>query len=725
VLWRQPERAAAAEMALARVSGIRSTMANPLTGCVLVYYDPPLTSTEVERPILEVLASLPVRTGTRQAVRDQATLKSPDQVAEHGKRTTTGQDQDHGSENLDGQVRNLLIGGAVLVGLLAVNVLPGLGSLAAHPLMLGLTSVATLVSGYSFFRGAWHSLTGQGSLTTDALVGSATLASLALGESGTALVVIWLLNLGEYLEQRMLRHARRAIRALLEEEKKEVWLILGESEISQPLAVVRKGDIIAAHAGERLLVDGEILWGSGTFNEAPITGESMPVIRSLGENVYAGTLLLAGELKIRVVRVGAQTAIGRLIERVEEAEELRAPIHTTGERFSGLLVPASFALAGGVFALTGDAYRALTMLLVACPCAAGLATPTAVSAAIGNGARRGILIKGGVQLEALAQVDTIAFDKTGTLTVGVPGVERIIALDDNYSAEQVLSLAASGELHSQHPLALAVSDHARTSEAVIPPHETCEIHVGRGVHADWAGNCVLVGSQQLLGQFNVEVPTGARELYYRYSATGETVMYVTHQSRLIGLMGVRDTIRPEAAAALAQLRAGGVGRLLMFTGDSEESARSVAQLIGLSEWYARLLPEEKYDLIRRLKANGQRVAVVGDGINDAPALALADVGIAMGTVGSDVAIEAADIALAGDNISQMASTVAVSRQTLRIIRQNYAIAVGVNLGGIAASALGAINPFVAAALHNLSSLLVVVNSGRLLTHNSDASSKVA
>jgi cation-transporting P-type ATPase C len=426
-----------------------------------------------------------------------------------------------------------------------------------------------------------------------------------------------------------------------------------------------------------------------------------------------------------VVEVGAETAIGRLIQRVEEAEELRAPIHTTGEQFSGLLVPVSFALAGGVLAISGDTYRALTMLLVACPCAAGLATPTAVSAAIANGARRGILIKGGAQLEALAQVDTIAFDKTGTLTVGVPGVERIVALDDDYSAEQVLSLAASGELHSQHPLALAVSDHARTSEVIIPSHETCEIHIGRGVHADWAGNCVLVGSQQLLGQFNVDIPARAQELYSRYSATGETVMYVTHQSRVIGLIGVRDTIRPEAAAALAQLRSGGVRQLLMFTGDSEQSAKSVAQLVGLSEWYARLLPEEKYDLIRRLEANGRRVAVVGDGINDAPALALADVGIAMGTVGSDVAVEAADIALAGDHISQVVSTVALSRQTLRIIRQNYAIAVGVNLGGIAVSALGAINPFVAAALHNLSTLLVVVNSGRLLTYDPDASSKAA
>jgi cation-transporting P-type ATPase C len=518
----------------------------------------------------------------------------------------------------------------------------------------------------------------------------------------------------------MLQRARRAIRALLEVENKEVWIVVDGTEVRQPVSAVRTEDIIAAHAGERLLVDGEVIAGSGTLNEAPITGESMPVIRNVGDTIYAGTLLLAGELKIRVIHVGADTAIGRLIQRVEEAEELRAPIHTTGEQFSALLVPTSFVLAGGVFAITGEAYRALTMLLVACPCAAGLATPTAVSAAIGNGARRGILIKGGTHLEALAQVDSIAFDKTGTLTQGLPAVERIIPFDEEYSAEQLLSLAATGELHSQHPLALAVSDQARASELVIPSHETCEIHIGRGVHADWEGNCVLVGSQQLLAQFDVTVPGQAQDLYSQHSMTGETVMYVTHQSKLVGLIGVRDKIRPEAASTLADLRSGGVEHLLMFTGDSDESAKSVAQKVGLTEWYARLLPEQKYELIRTLRAKGRRVAVVGDGINDAPALAFADVGIAMGTVGSDVAIEAADIALAADNIQHVATTVALSRQALRIIRQNYAIAVGVNAGGILVSALGAINPFIAAALHNLSTLLVVLNSTRLLGYDPDA-----
>ena len=404
--------------------------------------------------------------------------------------------------------------------------------------------------------------------------------------------------------------------------------------------------------------------------------------------------------------------------------ELRAPIHTIGEQFSRLLVPASFLLAGGAFAVTGDAHRALTMLLVACPCAAGLATPTAVSAAIGNAARRGILIKGGTHLEAAARLDTIVLDKTGTLTLGTPGVRRVISLSEDYAPDQVLILAASGELHSPHPLALAVVNHARDREMEIDPHEECEILVGRGMHADWEGNCVLIGSRQLLEDFAVPVSEEANERYLEYTASGETMMYVAHQTQLIGLIGVQDKIRPAVAAALEELRSTGVHRLLMLTGDNAESAASVAAAVGLTEWRAGLLPEQKYDCIRALRADGHWVAMVGDGINDAPALALADVGIAMGTAGSDVAIEAADIALAANDIRHVATTVRLSRQALRIIRQNYTIAVGVNGGGILVGALGAINPFIAAVLHNLSTLLVVFNSARLIGYDPESRERV-
>ncbi|MEW6297596.1 MAG: heavy metal translocating P-type ATPase [Thermodesulfobacteriota bacterium] len=722
-LQARPRRAAAVAMALEQQPGIDLAEANPRTGRLLVYYDKTLAWDRLAELVHEALSAPALSPGAyqdwlrqrAQGRHTRARRSSAQDTSHHPHTPDHG--HEHGEGELQERMRNLVLGGTVLSGFLLKRVVFGPGALAGSPALFAISAVATLVSGYPFLRGALRSFADRGGFTTDTLVSSATLASLVMRESLTGLTVIWLLNLGEYLQALTLRRTRQAIRALLAVEDTNVWLVVDGVEIERPLAAVRVGDLVAIYAGKRVPVDGVVVTGSGTINEAPITGESIPVVRNAGDRVYAGTVLLAGALRVRAERVGDDTVVGRLIQRVEEAQELRAPIQTIGERFSTQFVPFSFALATTVFLLTRDLNRALTMLLIACPCAAGMATPTAVSAAIGNGAKRGILIKGGTHLEAAAQLDTVVFDKTGTLTVGAPGVQRVVSLSQDYTADQVLSLAASGELHSQHPLALAVVNHARDCELVIDPHDECEILVGRGMHADWQGNCVLVGSRQLMSDFQVPVSHEASARYGEHTAQGETMMYVAHQSRLIGLIGVRDRIRPEAAEAVAELRALGIRPLLMLTGDTEESAAAVARAVGVDEWRAGLLPEQKYEYIRALRARGHRVAMVGDGINDAPALALADVGIAMGTAGSDVAIEAADIALAGDDLRQVATAIRISQQTLRVIWQNYAIALGVNAGGILVGALGAINPFIAAALHNLSTLLVVFNSARLITYD--------
>jgi cation-transporting P-type ATPase C len=360
------------------------------------------------------------------------------------------------------------------------------------------------------------------------------------------------------------------------------------------------------------------------------------------------------------------------------------------------------------------------MLLVACPCASGLATPTAVSAAIGNGARRGILIKGGRPLEIAAHVDAMVFDKTGTLTTGNPTVARVIStVAEKYSGEHVLSIAANAELHSEHPLGLAVVAHARDREIVIAPHDECRILVGRGVHADWDGDRILVGSASLLEEYRVPIPAAAERRFAHHSAEAETMMYVVHNDEVIGLIGVRDHVRQDAARALAELRRLGIERIRMLTGDGEDAAASVARIVGVPEWRSRMLPDEKYEEIQALKAGGYTVAMIGDGINDAPALALADVGVAMGTAGSDVAIEAADIALASNDLRRLATTIRLSQQTIAIIQQNYGVALGVNAGGVVLGAFGLLNPLLAAILHNLSTLLVVVNSARLVTFDPD------
>jgi cation-transporting P-type ATPase C len=715
----RPRQAAAVAMALRQVTGILQVEATPRTARLLIHYDLRLSATAVVALVRTALMTPPL---SLAAYRAQQAAEAHVEASAHHAHEEAGCTHEHDAsqQDIQGYVRNIWLGGTVLLGLLGKRLLFGAGFLAGHPAVVVMTTAATLVSGWPFFRGALRSLSSRSGVTTDTLVSSATLASLVLRESVTGLTVNWLLNLGEYLQALTLQRTRRAIRELLSAGDDEVWVVAEAGEVRQPLPTVQPGTLVAVYEGTRIPVDGTVEAGTGTINESPITGESMPVLRNTGDTVYAGTVLLAGSLRVRVTSVGMNTVVGRLIQRVEEAQELRAPIQTVGERFSARFVPMSFVLACGVFLLTRDIRRAVTMLLIACPCAAGMATPTAVSAAIGNGARRGVLIKGGTYLEAVATLDTIVFDKTGTLTLGTPNVEQVIALDARYTPDQVLSLAANGELHSQHPLALAVIHHARDRQIVIEQHDACQIFVGRGIRADWTGNRILVGSRQLLAEFAVPVPPEAAALYAQCAAAGEAVMYVAYQDCVAGLIGVRDTIRPEAAAALAALRQAGVPHLLMFTGDGEEAAQVVARLVGLTEWRAHLLPEQKYELIRNLRACGRRVAMVGDGINDAPALALADVGIAMGTAGSDIAIEAADIALAADNIQGVATTVRLSRQAIGIIRQNYGMALGVNLGGILVGALGIINPFVAALLHNLSTLLVVLNSARLIRYDPDA-----
>ncbi|AUX34054.1 cation-transporting ATPase [Sorangium cellulosum] len=704
-----PRYAAAVESALEREPGIREVHANPVTGRLLLRFDRGLTRIAIEAKLRAALSSPPL---AQEAYRRWQAQRAAAREARHGGEHRGHEGHEHGDVSV--QVRNLVLGGSVLLGLGVKRLAFGAGALASNPIIGGVNIAATLISGYSFLKGWWRSIAGQTGMNTDTLVGSATIASLLLRENVTALTVLWLLNLGEYLQALTLKRTERAIRDLLEVPDEEIWQVVGEQEVRRPAAELQPGDMIAVYAGKRIPVDGAIVEGQGTINEAPITGESMPVMKMSGDTVYAGTVLLSGGLRARVERVGSDTAVGRLIQRVEQARELQAPIHTVGEEFSRRFVPASFALSIVVLALTGDATRALTMLLIACPCAAGLATPTAVSAAIGNGARRGVLIKGGTHLEAAARLDAIVFDKTGTLTQGIPTVQRVLSLVDDYTAEQVLSLAATGELHSQHPLALAVVGHAEERELVVQPHDVCEILVGRGMRADWRNNVVLVGNRRLMQQFDIAVSAEAEALYAKHAAEGETEMYVAHQGRLIGLIGVRDKVRPDVASSLAQLRREGVRRLAMLTGDLEESARAVAGVVGITEWRAQLLPEQKYEWIQQLKAAGLRVAMVGDGINDAPALALADVGIAMGTAGSDVAVEAADIALAADDIAGVVTTLRLSRQALKVIRQNYGVALGVNAGGLMIGAMGALNPFIAAVLHNLSTILVVLNSARLI-----------
>ena len=357
------------------------------------------------------------------------------------------------------------------------------------------------------------------------------------------------------------------------------------------------------------------------------------------------------------------------------------------------------------------------MLLIACPCAVGLSTPTAVSAAIGNSAKRGILVRGGNHLESAAVANVVVFDKTGTLTKGLPEVTQLHSYSKKLSKEDILSLAATAELHSNHPLGGAIVNHAREAQIDFAQSDSFEIIDGCGMRAEWKGHSVLVGNSRLLEKFDIATPPQVAEQHAELMQFGDTLLFVVDQQKLVGLIGVKDNIRAHVASTIDQLRKQGLSRVMVLTGDHRAAAEIVAKAAGIKEWHAELMPEQKYELIRNLQRDGYRVIMVGDGINDAPALAIADVGIAIGTESSDVAIESSDLALASEDFRQLVTTLKISKKTIRVIKQNYGMALGINAGGLAVGAFGLINPFMAIVLHNASTLAVLMNSSKLIGYD--------
>nr|WP_277395837.1 cation-translocating P-type ATPase [Hoyosella rhizosphaerae] len=690
---RSPARAVAIENAVEVVHGVRAVHAYPKTGSVVVWYS---TNRVEPLDIVQVITSI-------------------DEVS----RAAVPSREPYSAEVSTGDLARMVIGGSALF-LLGFR-----RYVLRRPPVLGPTSRlfatgVTIITGYPFLKGAVRSLTKSKVGGTDTLVSAATVASLLLRENVVALTVLWLLNIGEYLQELTLRRTRRAISDLLSGAQDTVFLRTADgSEVKVDIDTVRVGDYVVIHEHVALPVDGVIVDGDGIIDQSAITGEPLPVTVTAGEKVHAGSVLMRGKIVVEAQAVGKDTAIGRIISRVEQAQSDRAPIQTVGENFSRRFVPASFFLAGATLLLTRDVRRAMTMLLIACPCAVGLSTPTAISAAIGNGARRGILIKGGSHLELAGRVDVMVFDKTGTLTVGRPVVTNMVSFHPEWDPSSVLAYAASSEIHSRHPLAQAVIRSTEERRILIPPHEQCEVLVGLGMRT-WAdGRTLLLGSPALLESEGVDVSGEAADWVAKLRRKSETPLLLSVDGELVGLVSLRDEVRPEAPGVLEVLRASGVSRFIMLTGDHPETAAAVAQELGITEWKAEVLPDEKLDLIESLQRAGHTVAMVGDGTNDAPALAGANIGIAMGISGTDVAVETADIALATDDLRRLQDLRELGAHTVDVIRQNYGMSITVNAAGLLMSAVGALSPVLAAILHNASSVAVVANSSRLIQYRLD------
>ncbi|GAA4673049.1 heavy metal translocating P-type ATPase [Gordonia humi] len=682
-------RAVAIEESVAGVAGVRAVHAYPRTGSVVVWF----------------------RSGTdRRAVEDAI------EAAAHTDPTKLPARAPHSADVTNSDLLRMGVGAAALalLGLRRYGFRrPPLLGPASRTVATGIT----IFSGYPFLRGALRSLRG-GRAGTDALVSAATIASLLLRENVVALTVLWLLNIGEFLQDLTLRRTRRAISDLLRGNQDTTWLRTADgTEVQLPIDSLEVGDEVIVHEQIAVPVDGVVVDGQAVVDQAALTGENLPVTKHVGDRIQAGSVVVTGRVVIAADAVGEDTSIGRIIARVEQAQRDRAPIQTVGEDFSRRFVPASFALAAITLLATRDLRRAMTMLLIACPCAVGLSTPTAISGAIGNGARRGILIKGGSHLEASGRISAIVFDKTGTLTVGRPIVTNVVSFSDHWEPEQVLAHAASSEIHSRHPLAEAVIRSTEDRSIEIPPHAECEVIVGLGMRtrAD-DGRELLLGSPSLLLRHDVAISGEAGAWVDRLRQRGETPLLLAVDGVLVGLVSLSDELRPEARDVLDTLRGEGVTEIVMMTGDHPVTAEAIAGELGIERWAAEVTPDDKLAVVRELQSRGHTVAVVGDGVNDAPALAAADVGIAMGLAGTDVAVETADIALAGDDLRRLLDIRHLGSHTVEVIRQNYGMSIAVNAVGLLIGAGGALSPVLAAILHNASSVAVVLNSSRLIRY---------
>ena len=554
-------------------------------------------------------------------------------------------------------------------------------------------------------------------LMTIAIVGA-----MAIGEWFEAAAVAFLFSLSLLLESWSVGRARRAIAALLDLAPPTAWLLSADGSARQVSPQdVAIGAAFLVKPGERIPLDGKVLDGTSDVNQAPITGESVPVPKTPGEDVFAGTINGDGSLRIESTRAAGDTTLARIIRMVGDAQSRRGPSEQWVERFARVYTPTVMLLAlaivvvpplvfGGAWALWF--YRALVLLVIACPCALVISTPVSIVAGIASAARQGVLVKGGAFLEAPARLRAIAFDKTGTLTAGRPRVVEVVPLS-GHDERELVERAAAMEQHSEHPIARAVLDYAETHHFIPAPADDFQVLQGKGARATFDGREFWLGSHRYLEERGQETPE-IHEQLETMSGRGQTVVVFGNASHVCGLVALADEVRPAAAATLAELRAAGIEHLIMLTGDNRPTAEAVAAKSGIDEVRAELLPEDKVAAIEALVAKYERVAMIGDGVNDAPALARATVGIAMGAAGTDAAIETADVALMADDLSKLPWLIRHSRRVLKVVRQNIAFALAVKLAFVVLTFAGITSLWGAIAADMGASLLVIANGLRLL-----------
>ena len=571
------------------------------------------------------------------------------------------------------------------------------------PFLIGL--VLVIAGGYPVFLNVIRA-TFKGQIISHTLMTLGVIAALAVGQWATAALVVVFMRIGDYVENFTTESARRAVKELTALAPQTARVERDGLEIEVPISEVKIGERVIVRPGEKIPVDGEVIGGQATIDQSAITGESMPVEAASGTQVYAATIAKLGSLRVRAERIGADTTFGRVVKMVEEAEAHRANVQRIADKFSAWYLPVVAGIAALTFLVSRNPLATAAVLLVACSCSFALATPVAMLASVGASARQGLLIKGGKYLETLARADVLLVDKTGTLTLGQPQVSDVFSLN-GLSRSEVLTLAASAERYSEHPLAEAVRELAREENVALLELDEFEAIPGQGVRVLINDQQVMVGNRRMISI------SSSMSLAADLEAQGKTLLFVKRNKELVGVLAASDTLRPEVPAALEKVRALGIHRIELLTGDNERTASALAEKLGVS-YRANLLPENKIEVVRELQGKGHVVVMVGDGVNDAPALAQADVGIGMGVAGTDVAIEAAHIALMREDWALVPEVLKIARRTMKVVKGNLAFTTLYNIAGLSLAALGILPPVLAAAAQSLPDIGIMGNSARLL-----------
>ena len=588
------------------------------------------------------------------------------------------------------------------------------------PVYLNPAWGTVIISGIPMLLLAMTRLIREKWISSALLIAIAMVASLMIGEVFAAGEVAWIMALGALLEDWTVERAKKGLRNLINLTPQTGRIITDGTEEVIPVDEIRLGDTLRILPGESVPVDGEIIKGTSSLDQSIMTGESLPVDKKVGDEVFCGTMNLYGTIDIKATSLGENSSLQKLIDLVKAADEKQAPTQRIADKWATWLVPVALAIAIAAWIVTGNLERGVTVLVVFCPCALILATPTAIMAAIGQATKYGVLIKSGEALETLGGLNTLVFDKTGTLTYGNLEVSDVISLKEDLPSEELLKIVASCEKLSEHPLAKAIVKNAKEAQINIEEPQDFKMYPGKGVTCTNSYGKVYAGNSKFLSEYNIDVDVDCQMDKLKHE--GKASIIVALNGEVIGLIGLSDVIREDSKDMIEKLHDLGTETILL-TGDNSETANYFAGQVGIGKVFGNLLPEEKLSWIEKLKSEGRKVCMIGDGVNDAPALKTADVSVAMGSVGSDVAIEAADIALLGDDIGKIPYLKKLSNSTLFTIKANIAMSMTINAAAIVCSVLGLLNPVTGAIVHNAGSCLVVLNAALLYDRHFDDSIK--